>query len=107
MRKFVPLFILAFASCSTVDAAKTTEAAAQLNTIFTQHSGKWQMIFMAGKPSPETIAIVMAAAEEDRRRFNDLMTVFVQYLNTAGVIDPVKFQQQVLELAREIKDFTK
>lgn len=107
MRRFA--FITAFAlagCCAPADVAKTTEVAAQLNAIFTEHSGKWQAVFMAGKPSAETIAVVTAAAEEDRRRFNNLMTVFVQYLNTAGVIDPVKFQQQVIEIAREVKELS-
>ena len=107
MRRLALITTFALAGCcATADVAKTTEVAAQLNTIFTEHSAKWQMVFMAGKPSAETIAVVTAAAEEDRRRFNSLMTVFVQYLNSAGVIDPVKFQQQLIDVAREVKDLT-
>jgi hypothetical protein len=84
-----------------------TQTAAQLDAAFTDHSRKWQEIFMAGNPSQMTITAVMSAAEEDRRQFHSLMNTFIQFLNSFGAVDPVLFQQQALAIAQGIKDLTK
>jgi hypothetical protein len=106
MKKSLLILLFLLTSCwsSQESVRKSTEAAAQIDAMFVEHSNKWQIVFMAGKPSQETIAAVMAAAEEDRRKFHGLMTVFVQYLNSLGAIDPVAFQQQAIELAKSIKE---
>lgn len=107
MKKFAIIPLLLFASCATqLNVEKTTEAASLIDSVFTEHSNNWQKIFMAGNPSPETIAVVMVNAEEDRRRFHALMNVLVQHLSSANLIDPIKFQQQVIDAATAIKDLS-
>lgn len=107
MKKIALFSVLLLAGCQTqLNVEKTTEAASTIDALFTEHSNNWQKIFMAGKPSPETIAVVMAAVEDDRRKFHALMSVMVQHLASANMIDPVKFQQQVIDAATAIKDIT-
>lgn len=109
MKKLFLIPILLFTSCVSQreNVQKATNAAAQISAIFTDHSNKWQAVFMAGKPSNELIAVVMAAAEEDRRRFSAVMNTFIQYISSTGIVDPIEYQKQALELAKSIKDLVK
>ncbi len=103
MKKFL-LPILLFVGCVPAEQIrKTTETAALIDAAFTDHSRKWQELFMAGNPSQGLITAVSAAADDDRRRFHALMQAFIQSLNSFGAVDPVVFNEQLIFLAKEVK----
>ncbi len=101
---FLLLFVLGFQSCATPEQIDPiTRAAAQATVEYREHSARWQAVFMAGRPSPETIALVMAEAEADRRRFESLMAALVENARSLGFANPLQYQQLILEAAALIK----
>lgn len=96
--------LVLFASCATPEQTELlTRSVAQATVEYREHSSRWQAVFMAGNPSPATVALVMSEAENDRRRFESLMASLIENARSLGYGDPLLYQQLILEAITTIK----